>query len=97
MSEAKPFSVDLGRLKSRTKDTSPQTIEKIDQAGEEHGFTPRTTEKRRGRKPSPRTGQVHAKVMPIISEEIANEARRRGVQQGVVIEEAWDLYKKQIR
>lgn len=26
-------------------------------------------------------------------EEIANEARRRGVQQGVLIEEAWALYK----
>jgi len=36
---------------------------------------------------------VHAKVMPGISEEIANEARRRGIQQGVIIEEAWTLYK----
>lgn len=97
MSEKKPFSVDLGRLKSRAKDTSPQAIEKVDQAGEDHGFTTRQPEKRRGRKPSPRTGQVHAKVMPLVSDEIANEARRRGVQQGVIIEEAWSLYKKQIR
>lgn len=97
MSDGKPFSIDLGRLKSRTKDTSPQTLEKTDRAGEELGFVPRDAEKRRGRKPSPRTGQVHAKVMPSVSEEIANEARRRGVQQGVLIEEAWELYKKQIR
>jgi 5-carboxymethyl-2-hydroxymuconate isomerase len=97
MSEGKPFSVDIGRLKSRAKDASPQAMEKADQAGEEHGFVARTSEKRRGRKPSPRTGQVHAKVMPIVSEEIANEARRRGVQQGVIIEEAWEAYKKQIR
>lgn len=97
MPEVKPFSVDLGRLKSRAKDASAQAIEKVDQAGEEHGFTPRTIQKRRGRKPSPRTGQVHAKVMPAVSEEIANEARRRGVQQGVVIEEAWELYKNKIR
>ena len=41
----------------------------------------------------PRTGQVHAKVMPDVSDEIAEEARRRGVQQGVLIEEAWALYK----
>ena len=41
-----------------------------------------------------RTGQVHAKVMPQIAEDIANEARRRGVVQGVLIEEAWALYKK---
>jgi hypothetical protein len=32
--------------------------------------------------------------MPDISEEIANEAKRRGVQQGVLIEEAWALYKE---
>jgi hypothetical protein len=31
--------------------------------------------------------------MPHIADEIAEEARRRGVQQGVLIEEAWALYK----
>jgi hypothetical protein len=97
MADVKPFSVDLGRLKSRAKDTTAQTIEKTDRAGEELGFVGRSEEKRRGRKPSPRTGQVHAKVMPEVSDEIANEARRRGVQQGVILEEAWALYKKQIR
>lgn len=97
MTESKPFSVDLGRLKSKAKETNPQAIEKSDRAGEELGFVSRSDEKRRGRKPSPRTGQVHAKVMPNVSEEIANEARRRGVQQGVIIEEAWELYKKNIR
>lgn len=97
MTEGKPFSVDLGRLKSRAKDTSPQAIEKTDRAGDDHGFVPRNVGKRRGRKPSPRTGQVHAKVMPQVSDEIANEARRRGVQQGVIIEEAWELYKNKIR
>jgi hypothetical protein len=30
--------------------------------------------------------------MPHIAEEIAEEAKRRGVQQGVLIEEAWALY-----
>ena len=49
--------------------------------------------RKRGRRPSPRTGQVHAKVMPNIADEIGDEARRRGVQQGVLIEEAWALYK----
>lgn len=97
MSDQKPFSVDLGRLKSRAKDSSPQALEKSDRAGEELGFVPRSLEKRRGRKPSPRTGQVHAKVMPNVSDEIADEARRRGVTQGVIIEEAWKLYKENIR
>lgn len=97
MSDPKPFSVDLGRLKSRTKDTSTQALEKTDRAGEGLGFVPRSPEKRRGRKASPRTGQVHAKVMPNVSDEIAEEARRRGVTQGVIVEEAWELYKRNIR
>jgi hypothetical protein len=97
MSDPKPFAVDLGRLKSRAKDTTTQALEKTDRAGEELGFVPRSPEKRRGRKPSPRTGQVHAKVMPNVSDEIAEEARRRGVTQGVIIEEAWELYKRNIR
>jgi hypothetical protein len=32
-------------------------------------------------------------VLPPIADEIALEAQRRGVQQGVIIEEAWVLYK----
>lgn len=88
----KPFSIDLGRLRSREKDSSAAAVERIDRAGEELGFVDREPVKRRGRKPSPRTGQVHAKVMPQVADEIAAEARRRGVQQGVVIEEAWALY-----
>ena len=94
MADAKPFQIDLGNLKAREKDQSPRTIEKIDLAGDELGFVPREGQKRRGRRPSPRTGQVHAKVMPQVSDEIAAEAKRRGVQQGVVIEEAWVLYKE---
>lgn len=93
MGESKPFNIDLGRLKSRDKDRSPQALEKSDMAGEGLGFVARDAQKRRGRRPSPRTGQVHAKVMPDVSEGIANEAKRRGVQQGVIIEEAWELYK----
>jgi hypothetical protein len=33
--------------------------------------------------------------MPDVAKEIAAEARFRGVQQGVIIEEAWALYKLQ--
>lgn len=94
MSDGKPFNIDLGRLKSREKDRSAQAVERTDRAGEDLGFVTREPQKRRGRKPSPRTGQVHAKVMPGVSDEIANEAKRRGVQQGVIIEEAWELYKR---
>lgn len=95
MTEKNPFGISLnpGKLRSKPKDTSPKTVAKTDQAAEKHGFVDRTPKKRRGRKPSPRTGQVHAKVMPDVAKEIANEARARGVQQGVLIEEAWALYK----
>jgi hypothetical protein len=96
MSENKPaFSIDLGSLKTRRKDISPEAMERADAAGEQHGFVNRDPPRRRGRQPSPRTGQVHAKVMPEVADEIADEAKRRGVQQGVLIEEAWALYKNQ--
>jgi len=92
MSDKPAFSIDLASLKSRRKDLSPGALEKADSAGENHGFIDREPKPKRGRQPSPRTGQVHAKVMPHVAEEIANEATRRGVQQGVLIEEAWALY-----
>jgi hypothetical protein len=93
MTDKPAFSIDLGSLKTRRKDTSPEAIERADAAAEQHGFINREGQGRRGRKPSPRTGQVHAKVMPHVADEIADEAKRRGVQQGVLIEEAWELYK----
>ena len=92
MSQDTPFRIDLRTLKSRSKDGSPQAVEKADNAGEKHGFLDREPKRQRGRAPSPRTGQVHAKVMPHVADEIAAEAKQRGVQQGVVIEEAWLLY-----
>lgn len=92
MSDKQAFSIDVSGLKSRSKDQTQQTVEKIDRAGEAHGFVDRSPKGRRGRPRSPRTGQVHAKVLPNVSEEIAAEAKRRGVQQGVLIEEAWTLY-----
>lgn len=90
----KPFSIDLASLKTRRKDISAESIGRADSAGEEHGFVNREPPRKRGRRPSPRTGQLHAKVMPNVAAEIADEARRRGVQQGVLIEEAWVLYKR---
>lgn len=94
MSDKPAFSIDLGSLKTRRKDTSPEVMDKADAAGAQHGFINREPPKRRGRLPSPRIGQVHAKVLPHIADEIAEEALRRGVTQGVVLEEAWELYKK---
>ena len=88
------FSIDVKDLKSRNKATNAADIDRIDRAGEVHGFVERPLQKKRGRPASPRTGQVHAKVLPEFSAEISAEARRRGVQQGVLIEEAWQLYRE---
>ena len=90
--QLKPFAVDLKQLRSRPKDTSPAAIQSVDRAGEQHGFVAREGTGKRGRPPSPRTGQVHAKVLPHVADEIAAEAIRRGVTQGILIEEAWTLY-----
>lgn len=97
MSSDSVFGVQLNplKLRSKSKDTSKEAVARSDAAGEKHGFEERAPKKKRGRKASPRTGQVHAKVLPHVSKEIAAEARRRGVQQGVLIEEAWTLYQAQ--
>jgi hypothetical protein len=93
MSDKPTFSIDIASLKTRRKDMSAETQSKADAAAEQHGFVAREPGRKRGRAPSPRTGQVHAKVLPHVSDEIAEEASRRGVQQGVIIEEAWALYR----
>ncbi len=93
MSDKPTFSIDIASLKTRRKDVSADSQSRADAAGEQHGFVGREPARKRGRAPSPRTGQVHAKVLPHVSDEIAEEASRRGVQQGVVIEEAWALYR----
>lgn len=96
MTEKQAFSIDVGGLKSRDKGAAgPGEVERIDRAGEVHGFVDRSPGRKRGRPASPRTGQVHAKVLPHVSEEIAAESKRRGVQQGVLIEEAWALYRRE--
>jgi len=94
MSSDDIFSVRLSPnlLRRKPKDSSEKAVARSDAVGEKLGFEERGVRKKRGRKASPRTGQVHAKVMPEVAKQISAEARRRGVQQGVLIEEAWKLY-----
>lgn len=90
----KGFGVNLGSLKKVDRAEIPAAVSReLDAVGAAHGFVPREAAKR-GRAASPRTGQVHAKVLPDVADEIAAEAQRRGVTQGVLIEEAWALYRK---
>ncbi|RJF87707.1 chromosome partitioning protein ParB [Oleomonas cavernae] len=88
-----PFTVDLKGLKTRPKAEGAAIEKAADVAGDAHGFTTREPG-RRGRLPSPRTGQIHAKTLPGVADEIANEARARGTTQGVIIEEAWAVWKE---
>lgn len=89
-----PFAVDLGKLRKKPKAVDDGQVEAVDRAAAEHGFVQREAGKKRGRAKSPRTGQLHAKVLPHVAEEIAEEARMRGVTQGVLLEEAWAAYQK---
>ena len=88
------FKINIGALKTRHKTVEPAREQAVEAVSEALGFASREAPAKRGRKPSPRIGQVHAKVFPHVAEEISQEARRRGVQQGVLIEEAWALYKQ---
>jgi hypothetical protein len=82
----------LAGLTARPKDTGPAEVRKVDEVGEARGFFDRTPRKKPGRKPSPRTHQLHPKVFPKVGEAIAVEAGRLGVTQGQLIEEMWELY-----
>lgn len=69
-------------------------MRKVDEVGEARGFVDRTPRKKPGRKPSPRTYQLHPKVMPRIGEAIAEEAAKDGLTQGQLIEKIWQIYKE---
>ena len=82
----------LGGLKARPKATSTEEVRRVDEIGEARGFLDRTPRKKPGRKPSPRTHQLHPKVFPKIGEAIAAEAERLGITQDQLIEEMWKAY-----
>lgn len=84
----------LAGLTARPKDTGPAEVRKVDDVGEARGFVDRTPRKKPGRKPSPRTYQLHPKVFPRVGEAIAREAERLGITQGQLIEQMWEFYEK---
>lgn len=83
----------LAGLKARPKETTVEEVRRVDEVGEARGFLDRTPRKKPGRKPSPRTYQLHPKLFPEIGEAIAAEAERLGVTQGQLIERMWDAYR----
>jgi len=82
----------LAGLKARPKDTTVEDVRRVDEVGEARGFVDRTPRKKPGRKPSPRTYQLHPKVFPRVGEAIAAEAERLGITQGQLIEMMWSSY-----
>lgn len=82
----------LAGLTARPKDTGPAEVRKVDEVGEARGFVDRSPRKKPGRKPSPRTYQLHPKVFPKVGEAIAAEAEQLGITQGQLIEQMWALY-----
>lgn len=83
----------LSGLTARPKDTGAAEVRKVDEVGEARGFVDRTPRKKPGRKPSPRTYQLHPKVFPEVGAAIAREAERLGITQGQLIEQMWDVFK----
>lgn len=82
----------LSGLTARPKDTTVEEVRRVDEVGEVRGFLDRTPRKKPGRKPSPRTYQLHPKVFPEVGEAIATEAERMGITQGQLIEMMWKWY-----
>lgn len=82
----------LGGLKARPKDPTAAEVQRVDQVGEARGFVDRSPRNKPGRKPSPRTYQIHPKVLPDIGEAIRDEAERLGITQGHLIEKIWRYY-----
>ena len=82
----------LAGLTARPKHTSADEVRRVDEVGESRGFVDRTPRKKPGRKPSPRTYQLHPKVFPKVGEAIAAEAEKLGVTQGQLIEDMWESY-----
>jgi len=82
----------LAGLTARPKDTGPAEVRKVDEVGEARGFVDRTPRKKPGRKPSPRTYQLHPKVFPEVGEAIAAKAEQLGITQGQLVEKMWEAY-----
>ncbi len=86
----------LAGLKAKPKDTTTDEVRRVDEVGEARGFVDRTPRKKPGRKPSPRTYQLHPKVLPRVGEAIAAEAEKLGLTQGQLIEQMWARYTSEV-
>ena len=93
MDKFSDFDIEVDKVP--TVDKSGQSMDEIDKVANEQGYvsrephTPKTKTKIR----SCRTKQIHTWVLPRFKELLFAESRRRCVPQGVILEEALELYK----
>jgi len=90
--EIAPAIAEDGALKATPKDISDHALRQLDQAAADLGFVDRTPRRKPGRKPSPRTFQLHPKVLPLIGNAFADEAIRRDLTQGEFFEIVWNHF-----
>lgn len=91
----------LPGLKARPKGQVEEALQKIDEHGDRRGFVDREPatsmsvpfRKKPGRKPSPRTQQLHPRVLPATSQAFFAAARERGLSQGQMFEVIWAYWR----
>lgn len=74
--DKQPFGIDIGSLRVKPKDAAGSRVAAVDRAAAEHGFVAREAGATRGRRPSPRTGQVRRRGDRRRSAEAGCHARR---------------------
>ena len=75
---------------------SSKQMDTLDDAADEEGYRSREPQKKtkRGRPRNPLSEQIHSKVRPETKRWLLDEARDRGVLQGIILEEALELYRQ---
>lgn len=82
--------------KTKTADKSIDRMDVLDDATGKEGYPSREPQKKpnRGRPRNPLSEQIHSKVRPETKRWLLEEACRLGVIQGVILEEALELYRQ---
>ena len=88
MSKQREFKIEVETIPDTEKNDQP--LDAVEEIAEKKGYVSRAPRK----SVAPQVSQIHAWVKKRVREELIAESTRRRVQQGVIIEEALELYKK---
>ena len=94
MDKLEVFEIDPNSVSATNK--SDQPLDEVDEVAAKKGYVSRDPQPKKRKPRNPRTEQIHTWVRPHVKEELLAESVRRGIHQGFILEEAWDLYRKQI-